>query len=85
MQMTSSSQQEIPATMRIDHSHHLTVGSITAVADDGSVLPVPSHVVLHHLGTSTIWNGMLAVADTVRYRKKVCDSFISLREVIFLP
>ncbi|THH11162.1 hypothetical protein EW145_g839 [Phellinidium pouzarii] len=40
------------------------------LADDGSVLPVPSHVVLHHLGTSAIRNGVLAVADTVRYKKK---------------
>lgn len=43
----------------------------TGHADDGSVLPVPSHVVLHHLGTSAIRNGVLAVADTVRYKKKV--------------
>ncbi|KAI5122777.1 hypothetical protein M0805_000121 [Coniferiporia weirii] len=41
-----------------------------SMADDGSVLPVPSHVVLHHLGTSAIRNGVLAVADTVRYKKK---------------
>lgn len=41
------------------------------LADDGSVLPVPNHVVLHHLGTSAIRNGVLAVADTLRYRKKV--------------
>ena len=41
------------------------------LADDGSVLPVPSHVVLHHLGTSAIRNGVLAVADTMRYKKKV--------------
>jgi len=40
------------------------------LADDGSVLPVPSHVVLHHLGTSAIRNGVLAVADTIRYKKK---------------
>ncbi|KLO14770.1 hypothetical protein SCHPADRAFT_299262 [Schizopora paradoxa] len=69
MQMTSTSDRDrTPTTTRIDH--HSTVGSITAVADDGSVLPVPSHVVLHHLGTSAIRNGVLAVADTVRYRKK---------------
>ena len=43
----------------------------TGNADDGSVLPVPSHVILHHLGTSAIRNGVLAVADTVRYKKKV--------------
>ncbi|GJE88314.1 hypothetical protein PsYK624_043970 [Phanerochaete sordida] len=40
------------------------------LADDGSVLPVPSHVVLHHLSTSAIRNGVLAVANTTRYRKK---------------
>lgn len=42
-----------------------------AQADDSSVLPVPSHVVLHHLGTSAIKNGVLAVSDTTRYNKKV--------------
>lgn len=41
------------------------------LADDASVLPVPSHVVLHHLSTSAIRNGVLAVANTTRYRKKV--------------
>lgn len=45
------------------------------LADDGSVLPVPSHVVLHHLGTSAIRNGVLAVADTMRYKKKVSSEF----------
>lgn len=40
-------------------------------ADDGSVLPVPSHVVLHHLSTSAIRNGVLAVGNTTRYKKKV--------------
>ncbi|KAI0927295.1 hypothetical protein AcV5_007860 [Taiwanofungus camphoratus] len=40
------------------------------LADDASVLPVPSHVVLHHLSTSAIRNGVLAVANTTRYRKK---------------
>ena len=41
------------------------------LTDDASVLPVPNHVVLHHLSTSAIKNGVLAVADTVRYKKKV--------------
>lgn len=40
------------------------------LADDSSVLPVPSHVVIHHLSTSAIKNGVLAVATTTRYRKK---------------
>ncbi|KAI0058057.1 hypothetical protein BV25DRAFT_1909283 [Artomyces pyxidatus] len=41
-----------------------------ALADDASVLPVPSHVVLHHLSTSAIRNGVLAVGNTTRYKKK---------------
>lgn len=52
----------------------LTVGlgldNEPALADDASVLPVPSHVVLHHLCTSAIRNGVLAVGNTTRYRKK---------------
>ena len=35
------------------------------------MLPVPSHVVLHHLSTSAIRNGVLAVGNTTRYKKKV--------------
>lgn len=42
-----------------------------ALADDASVLPVPNHVVLHHLSTSAIKNGVLAVGNTTRYKKKV--------------
>lgn len=41
------------------------------LSDDASVLPVPSHVVLHHLSTSAIRNGVLAVGNTIRYRQKV--------------
>ena len=41
------------------------------LSDDTSVLPVPSHVVLHHLSTSAIRNRVLAVGNTTRYRKKV--------------
>ncbi|THH10811.1 hypothetical protein EW146_g8260 [Bondarzewia mesenterica] len=41
-----------------------------ALTDDASVLPVPSHVVLHHLSTSAIRNGVLAVGNTTRYKKK---------------
>lgn len=41
------------------------------LSDDASVLPVPSHVVLHHLSTSAIRNGVLAVGNTTRYRQKV--------------
>ncbi|KAJ3988094.1 5'-AMP-activated protein kinase beta subunit, interation domain-containing protein [Lentinula detonsa] len=47
-----------------------TANAIPALADDTSVLPVPSHVVLHHLCTSAMRNGVLAVGETTRYRKK---------------
>lgn len=46
-----------------------------SLTDDASVLPVPSHVVLHHLCTSAIRNGVLAVANTIRYRGKARHHF----------
>ena len=54
-----------------------TTAAAVMLADDGSVLPVPSHVVLHHLSTSAIRNGVLAVGNTTRYRKKVRYLIIS--------
>lgn len=57
----------VPARLRpigIDPSNN------PSLTDDGSVLSVPSHVVLHHLCTSAIRNGVLAVANTTRYREK---------------
>jgi hypothetical protein len=48
-----------------------TTAAALMLADDASVLPVPSHVVLQHLSTSAIRNGVLAVGNTTRYRKKV--------------
>ena len=54
-----------------------TTAAAIMLADDGSVLPVPSHVVLHHLSTSAIRNGVLAVGNTTRYRKKVRPLIIS--------
>lgn len=57
------------------------------VMDDSSVLPVPSHVVLNHLSTSSIRNvegkgrnGVIAVGSTVRYREKVGLLFFLLVE-----
>lgn len=48
-------------------------------ADDNSVLPVPNHVVLNHLGTSAIKGGVLAVGTTTRYHRKVR---FSLRQIL---
>jgi hypothetical protein len=71
----SSTQIQPPALERapISGSRIITVdtSNMPGLTDDASVLPVPSHVVLHHLCTSAIKNGVLAVANTTRYRKKV--------------
>lgn len=55
------------------NSRLITIDTVNMppLTDDASVLPVPSHVVLHHLSTSAIRNGVLAVGNTVRYKKKV--------------
>ncbi|KAL1750269.1 hypothetical protein FB107DRAFT_224179 [Schizophyllum commune] len=50
--------------------NYRAVNSSHTPTDDSSVLPVPSHVVIHHLSTSAIKNGVLAVATTTRYQKK---------------
>ncbi|KAI0801976.1 5'-AMP-activated protein kinase beta subunit, interation domain-containing protein [Irpex lacteus] len=78
--MYGSSSPSTPAIEREDGSLHGKRPSVAvngnklvdvlALADDASVLPVPSHVVLHHLSTSAIKNGVLAVANTTRYKKK---------------
>ena len=39
--------------------------------EDNRVLPVPNHVVLNHLYACSIRDGVMAVAGTTRYRKKV--------------
>ncbi|KAH7876097.1 hypothetical protein C8J55DRAFT_440399 [Lentinula edodes] len=52
------------------HISNSNANAIPSIADDASVLPVPSHVVLHHLCTSAMRNGVLAVGETIRYRKK---------------
>lgn len=54
-------------------------------ADDNSVLPVPNHVVLNHLGTSAIKGGVLAVGTTTRYHRKVRFSLRQFLVPIQLP
>lgn len=44
--------------------------SVRASKDDQSILPIPSHVVLNHLATTSIKHDILAVATTSRYRAK---------------
>jgi len=39
--------------------------------EDPMVLPIPNHVVLNHLYTLSIRDGVMALGTTSRYRKKV--------------
>jgi 5'-AMP-activated protein kinase beta subunit, interaction domain len=55
---------------------------VHGLADDASVLPVPSHAMLQHVSTSTIRNGVLAIATSTRYKQKVRVPF--LPDVVFL-
>ncbi|GLB38643.1 putative 5'-AMP-activated protein kinase beta subunit, interation domain [Lyophyllum shimeji] len=69
----SSAPTSTPPSSTLPSARPLTLGleaDTRALTDDASVLPVPSHVVLHHLSTSAIRNGVLAVGNTTRYRKK---------------
>ena len=78
-QLPSPQQHLLSAVERapISGSRTITIdtSNMPSTTDDASVLSVPSHVVLHHLCTSAIKNGVLAVANTTRYKKKVSHPF----------
>ncbi|KAK6541602.1 hypothetical protein TWF694_007402 [Orbilia ellipsospora] len=46
------------------------------IRDDSSVLPIPNHVVLNHLATSSIRNQVLAISATTRYKKKYVSTIL---------
>ncbi|KZS92282.1 hypothetical protein SISNIDRAFT_456032 [Sistotremastrum niveocremeum HHB9708] len=62
--------QNVPLAPQLGQGAINTREDLAGAGDDKSVLPVPNHVILHHLGTSAIRNGVLAVEDTIRYRQK---------------
>lgn len=66
----TSSKPTLPHHPSGSRAITIDTANMPGMTDDGSVLPVPSHVVLHHLSTSAIRNGVLAVGNTIRYRKK---------------
>ncbi|KAG8955923.1 hypothetical protein FRC04_006371 [Tulasnella sp. 424] len=64
-------QQQIPVGVPTNGGILISgTGGGEGAGDDNSVLPVPNHVVLNHLGTSAIKNGVLAVGTTTRYHRK---------------
>jgi hypothetical protein len=52
------------------------LNNTTLIKDDNSVLNMPNHTVLNHLGTSSIKNNVLAVSATTRYRNKYVTTII---------
>ncbi|EWC45062.1 hypothetical protein DRE_06201 [Drechslerella stenobrocha 248] len=48
----------------------------STIRDDSSVLPIPNHVVLNHLATSSIRNQVLAISATTRYKKKYVSTVL---------
>ncbi|RIB10295.1 Carbohydrate-Binding Module Family 48 protein, partial [Gigaspora rosea] len=61
---------EQPPTLPL-HPGKGLLNSSAVSKEDNSVLPVPNHVVLNHLYACSIRDGVMAVAATARYRKKV--------------
>lgn len=53
------------------HLEKVLLNSQAVSEEDNSVLPVPNHVTLNHLYACSIRDGVMAVAGTARYRKKV--------------
>jgi hypothetical protein len=47
------------------------LNATASIKDDNSVLIMPNHTVLNHLGTSSIKDNVLALSATTRYKHKV--------------
>lgn len=54
------------------------LNAATPMKDDNSVLIMPNHTVLNHLGTSSIKENVLAVSATTRYKRKVRFPLLSM-------
>ncbi|EPS37636.1 hypothetical protein H072_8646 [Dactylellina haptotyla CBS 200.50] len=72
---TFDSQLPPPPSLPMILSKVILNGANT-IRDDSSVLPIPNHVVLNHLATSSIRNQVLAISATTRYRKKYVSTIL---------
>ncbi|KAK9485079.1 5'-AMP-activated protein kinase beta subunit, interation domain-containing protein [Lipomyces starkeyi] len=52
------------------HLETVILNTNSTEKDDSSVLPIPNHVVLNHLATTSIKHNVLAVASVSRYARK---------------
>ncbi|KAI8583800.1 hypothetical protein K450DRAFT_220035 [Umbelopsis ramanniana AG] len=69
--MTAQQQQLTQPPSLPPHLEKVMLNSQTISDEDNSVLPVPNHVTLNHLYACSIKDGVMALAATSRYRKKV--------------
>jgi hypothetical protein len=52
------------------HLEHVILNSFSPQDNNSGALPIPNHVVLNHLATTSIKHNILAVASVVRYKQK---------------
>lgn len=62
-----------------NQQNHSDAGSFNKDTNSGGSLPIPNHVVLNHLATTSIRHNTLAVATTVRYKRKY------LTQILYCP
>jgi hypothetical protein len=78
--VTAQQQQLTQPPSLPPHLEKVMLNSQTVSDEDNSVLPVPNHVTLNHLYACSIKDGVMALAATSRYRKKVSvsiDNFVN--------
>lgn len=61
------------------HLENVILNSFSAQDNNSGALPIPNHVVLNHLATTSIKHNTLAVASVVRYKRKY------LTQVLYAP
>ena len=58
------------------HLESVILNNFNNTENNSGALPIPNHVVLNHLATTSIKHNTLAVASIVRYKKVFDTSFI---------
>jgi hypothetical protein len=80
--MTAQQQQLTQPPSLPPHLEKVMLNSQTISDEDNSVLPVPNHVTLNHLYACSIKDGVMALAATSRYRKKVSINTMTILNML---
>lgn len=81
--MTAQQQQLTQPPSLPPHLEKVMLNSQTISDEDNSVLPVPNHVTLNHLYACSIKDGVMALAATSRYRKKVSVNTMTILNILY--